>query len=304
MFKNFVLPFALSLLFFCNNTAYGLEIQIGNQNADPGQAVTISVTVGDYDQEKIAAAALMLTYNTSMLTLNSIDSNFFTSFSDQWNSLSPTPDPLPPGSVEVDLQTYTHPLLFTTQAGTPMGKTMLVGARVKSGTPSVVFSLYFTISGSAPSGIYPISISPIIVDNTDAGYSTSGESIPIFVGALENQPDLTQAYPAYSPTIINGAILVNITVVDSDSDGIDDDWEIAHFGNLTTADQTSDFEGDGYTDLQEYLNYLAGETDPQLMPYNPKVKNAPGGTGYVSVKSNNSFWNIMLPAILNTVDKK
>lgn len=47
--------------------------------------------------------------------------------------------------------------------------------------------------------------------------------------------------------------------VDSDGDGIADAWELQHFGNLTTANAKSDFDGDGFTDLQEYL---AG-TDPK-----------------------------------------
>ena len=45
---------------------------------------------------------------------------------------------------------------------------------------------------------------------------------------------------------------------DADHDGMPDDWEIAHFGNITISDGTGDFDGDGFTDLQEYLN----GTDP------------------------------------------
>jgi hypothetical protein len=45
---------------------------------------------------------------------------------------------------------------------------------------------------------------------------------------------------------------------DTDHDGIPDAWELEHFGNLTKASATSDQDGDGQTDLQEYL---AG-TDP------------------------------------------
>lgn len=41
--------------------------------------------------------------------------------------------------------------------------------------------------------------------------------------------------------------------VDSDGDGIADAWEYAHFGNLTTANATSNADGDPATDLQEYL---------------------------------------------------
>ncbi len=45
--------------------------------------------------------------------------------------------------------------------------------------------------------------------------------------------------------------------IDSDHDGMDDDWEMAYFGTLAR-DGTGDFDGDGLTDLQEFL---AG-TDP------------------------------------------
>lgn len=40
---------------------------------------------------------------------------------------------------------------------------------------------------------------------------------------------------------------------DSDGDGIEDGWELEHFGNLTTANATSNFDGDFDTDLEEFL---------------------------------------------------
>jgi Tol biopolymer transport system component len=51
--------------------------------------------------------------------------------------------------------------------------------------------------------------------------------------------------------------VLRLAANDSDNDGMDDDWEIAHFGDLSR-DGTGDFDGDGMTDLQEFL---AG-TDP------------------------------------------
>jgi len=42
-------------------------------------------------------------------------------------------------------------------------------------------------------------------------------------------------------------------VADTDDDGLPDYWEIKHFGNLTTTDGTEDQDGDGLTDLEEYL---------------------------------------------------
>jgi Tol biopolymer transport system component len=51
--------------------------------------------------------------------------------------------------------------------------------------------------------------------------------------------------------------IVKIGSADSDHDGIDDDWEVAYFGDLSR-DGQGDFDGDGQTDLQEFR---AG-TDP------------------------------------------
>lgn len=46
-------------------------------------------------------------------------------------------------------------------------------------------------------------------------------------------------------------ITVNNINPDDDGDGMDDAWEMLHFGNLTQI-ATTDFDGDGYSNLQEY----------------------------------------------------
>jgi hypothetical protein len=46
---------------------------------------------------------------------------------------------------------------------------------------------------------------------------------------------------------------------DSDNDGMPDAWETANGTNPAVADNNSDPDGDGYTNLEEYLNYLTGE---------------------------------------------
>ncbi len=46
--------------------------------------------------------------------------------------------------------------------------------------------------------------------------------------------------------------------IDTDLDGIDDRWELEYFGDLTTASATSDYNGDGLSDKQHYLNSLNG----------------------------------------------
>ena len=40
--------------------------------------------------------------------------------------------------------------------------------------------------------------------------------------------------------------------IDTDKDGMGDEWEITHFGDLTSHDGNADSDGDGLTDLQEY----------------------------------------------------
>ena len=60
------------------------------------------------------------------------------------------------------------------------------------------------------------------------------------------------------PTLAGGA-----APIDDDRDGMPDDWEKLHFGTTargSPTDSSSDFDGDGYTDLEEYLN----GTDPKV----------------------------------------
>ena len=54
----------------------------------------------------------------------------------------------------------------------------------------------------------------------------------------------------------------------------------------------------GYTDLQEYLNWANNETDPAGGVFDPNLTNAPGGIGYVPY--DDDFWTIMIPVILNS----
>lgn len=45
--------------------------------------------------------------------------------------------------------------------------------------------------------------------------------------------------------------------IDSDQDGMPDQWEMKHGTNPAIANNNADFDQDGYTDLEEYLNDLA-----------------------------------------------
>jgi hypothetical protein len=72
-------------------------------------------------------------------------------------------------------------------------------------------------------------------------------------GRLPDGSPSIAALPAPSPGASNSGFAPG----DSDGDGLPDEWEQAHFGNLLR-DGSGDFDGDGLTDRQEYI---AG-TDP------------------------------------------
>ncbi|MBX7208799.1 MAG: hypothetical protein K1X78_10835 [Verrucomicrobiaceae bacterium] len=56
----------------------------------------------------------------------------------------------------------------------------------------------------------------------------------------------------------NGLRAATIKYVDTDNDGIADAWEIENFGNLAAASATSDADGDGVSDKNEFIAF----TDP------------------------------------------
>lgn len=240
-----------------------------------GQTINVDIRVND--AAMVAGASFTVTFDATNLALTGVSSTFFNSFANQG---------LSPSMVTVNNLTYYSPVVTNpVTAGA-----MLAAARTSNGTGENVslFTLSFLVKGS--SGGYPISIAQSRITNTNAGYDgTTGELLQFLVGV-----DGT-TYPVHTVTVTPFMLIISNT--DADQDGLPDEWEVFYFGDTPTANDKSDWDRDGYTDLQEYLNQANNETDPAGGVYDPKLMNAPGGSGYVS--ADDGFWIIMMPAILN-----
>lgn len=259
---------------------------------------TIAVTAGSDpivvevridDETIVAGASFKITYDTSKLSLSGVGSTFFDTFTHQ---NIPTPSETP-GYITVGGTEYYSPIVSNpVTAGT-----MLAAARVnnETGGKKTLFTLNFQYIGGA-TGLpltLPVAITQSIINNTNAGYPDAGEAIPYLVGIVAGTPNTYISYPSMpGPTNVVTTnpcnIVINSAFVDTDGDGIDDNWERAKVPAGTAPENalkvfsaTGDYDRDGYTDLQEYKNSLVGDgKDPQGVAYDPKVKNVPGGIGY------------------------
>ena len=60
---------------------------------------------------------------------------------------------------------------------------------------------------------------------------------------------------------------------DTDGDGLPNTWETAHGLNPNAANNNGDFDADGYTDLEEYLNELAAWPAPGVITFTNNTNN-------------------------------
>ena len=230
----FICLLFVSVFISGNTSAVTLTVQNGTSTLNT--TVDISITVDD--PSEIAGAAFTVNYDTTALELSSVDSSFFDSFT-RGNEISGT-------------------------------GTMLSGVSAEAGKSNqTIFILRFYVKNTAQ-GDYIVSIAQSILNNTNAGYSSGGEYIPMLIG-LDATKDLSDpdAYPMLSSTVNPGIISIDrdndglsdvkegtystdINKADTDSDGMPDGWEVQYELNPLVKDSDVDTDGDGHTNLAEY----------------------------------------------------
>ncbi len=292
----FTIP-PLAIILFCFG-ANAETLTMSSASGAPGEIVTLTVALGE--NIGVAGASFTLDYDPSMLEIydsndpadllptSGVRSDFFPLFSTQ-GMPSDT-------AVSGDGVTYNKALVVN-----PEG-TMIAAARATNGTEATttLFEIDFRIKNGAIDGTHSVAIIPTRLYNESAGYDpVNGTEIPMLIGVDEPTSGVYEYNERNVTSNISGQIVV---VGDSDSDDIPDGWErlYAPDGNdLTVFSGTGDYDNDGYSDYQEYLNDLNGETDLSGNLYNPASPNTPGGTGYVmpnseKIKALSAIYHILL----------
>ncbi len=128
-----------------------------------------------------------------------------------------------------------------------------------------------------------VSSSPVLILTPYTGWHFEGLSSAL-PGTLTEDESHPGTYSfTLDPVYGSGTVKVNFIWdgyplefdVDSDGDGIDDEWELRYFDDLATANSCSDFDGDGFRDIFEYQHSFDGIYDSAEQEFDPRVQNAP-----------------------------
>ena len=137
---------------------------------------------------------------------------------------------------------------------------------------------YPTVTQMTPQAAYNYVIA-------NAGYSKSRDKTDArLLQELQSVGTMGQTISNENNAPMNGVGTISggTAPADSDNDGMANDWEIAAGTNPNVADNNGNIDGDGYTNLEEYLNYMAGENP--LPPSGTSITIQENTTGFCSVQ--------------------
>lgn len=156
------------------------------------------------------------------------------------------------------------------------------------------------VAGATSYRIHQSSISGGYANRTYTAESTSHTVEDLTNGTLYyfsiQAVNEANEYSAHSQELF---VMPLAQILDSDMDGIGDNWEMSFFGSLKVCDATSDYDKDHYSDLNEYLNWKKNILDPAAKQFNPRYINAPGGAGYGKTGPGLGILRMIVPVLQN-----
>jgi hypothetical protein len=236
------------------------------------EGTVVDVPVAASPAGGIAAAAMTVGFDTASLDA-ACTSAFFAPFAEQLGASGG--QLVVPTSGEIGGVVYDQPFLVNPLPGTGLA---VAGARLAPAPPGTgdadLFTLHFSLKPGSPPGLYPVTITPTTVSHTGGGYDPGGEPIDLVLGrdaGAGTFPVLLSAAEAPARTR-DGWTRFSADFPDTDGDGLPDGHETATFGDLDTADDSTDTDTDGLSDLLEWLLrtdplvsgpdvFMAGEPD-------------------------------------------
>lgn len=246
--------------FSADSAAYTFSLQatsdasgtVPKTTFDPNEAFYLHIILDNANG--VAGVAFTLDYPSDILT------------APVTNAEGVSSDITSPFPFTFETTTQTHRGNSSTQ-----GKIYLAGAAIDSSDggslygsgQKALFRIKFTVKSTATPG-YPFTIrlGQTVLNNPEAGYND--EPVKVLVGAVDNTnanwSNLALAFPNLMPSPPSPLAAKSLLVNDADS--IDDAWEMAQFGNLTTANDLTDFDGDGY--LDKYEQPTQNNTNPKV----------------------------------------
>ncbi len=148
------------------------------------------------------------------------------------------------------------------------GKWYQIECRVKINTPGVADGLI----QAWIDGVQVQDIRNMRWRDTGGFIWVSGFYFSVFYGGGEFHRPVNKNEYFYFDDFVISKSRVGVNYDDSDNDGLRDNWEVENFGNITTADGTTDSDNDGRSDMQEY----AFRSDPLSPDVGSPLKVTPG----------------------------